>query len=219
MEEDFSAEEGVEGGRRSAVNMWKRREEVVLYLLVTCHVAQRDWLTALQWLEHLVTRHQPPSVNVLAKYGQVQLQMGDLKGAQSTFAAAEVVAGAGLGRMDKRTQSLIQRNRGLVMFALKQYPSALEEFNAVLARDPSDAIAANNKALCLMYARDLMGAISVLEDVLQNNPLTALNETLVLNLCSMYELGSSNCTKTKRTLSNWLMRLAPDDFDLMCTRL
>lgn len=88
----------------------------------------------------------------------------------------------------------------------------------MLEADPTDGAAHNNKALCLMYARDLVGAIRVLEEALQPQRCP-LNETLVRNLCSMYELASTSSTTTKKNLSNWLMRLAPDDFDLTCTRL
>ena len=75
------------------------------------------------------------------------------------------------------------------------------------------------QALCLMYQRELIGATSVLEDSLQSSPRSTLNETLVLNLCSMYELASMNSVESKRTLSAWLLNHAPDDFDLSCTRL
>lgn len=194
---------------------WKRRHESVLHALISHHMAQRDFQVVLQWLEWLA-RRRPEDFRVLAKYGYVQLQMGDLQDAQATCARVEALAN---GITDQRTQAFLHRNRGLVFFALKRYPQALVEFDQALTEDHTDHVAANNKALCLMYSRDLMGAVKVLEDVLQKSPLTALHETLVLNLCSMYELASSNCTTTKRTLSNWLARLAPDDFDLMCTRL
>jgi hypothetical protein len=69
-----------------------------------------------------------------------------------------------------------------------------------------------------MYSRDLVGAISVLERTLREHPLQALNETLVLNLASMYELASSNAAELKRTLSAWILKIAPDDFDILCTR-
>ena len=70
-----------------------------------------------------------------------------------------------------------------------------------------------------MYGRDLVGAVRLLEDSLQSSPLTAVNETTVLNLSSMYELAASNTTAAKTTLSNWLARMAPDDFDFLSTRL
>ncbi|CAI6003432.1 unnamed protein product [Closterium sp. NIES-65] len=78
---------------------------------------------------------------------------------------------------------------------------------------------ANAFALCLMYGRDLATAVLVLEDQLQASPLTAVDETVVLNLCSMYELAVSDTLNAKSTLSNWLAHLAPDDFDFACTRL
>eukprot|EP00897_Mesotaenium_endlicherianum_P005672 jgi/Mesen1/5132/ME000255S04106 len=221
-----------EGDARAVLEArWQKRRDMVLYALLSHHVARRDYEVALQWLRSLLlrragaggsrarTRGEDP--HVLSSYAHVQLQMGDLEGAKRTFARVEEIASdTPTGAPgDRHVARLVQRNRGLLLFALKQYEPALAEFDAVLASHPGDYIAANNKALCLMYVRDLMGAIKVLEDALQNEPLAALDETLVLNLCSMYELASTNCAATKRTLSNWLMRLAPDDFDLMCTRL
>ncbi|PPD97627.1 hypothetical protein GOBAR_DD05334 [Gossypium barbadense] len=82
-----------------------------------------------------------------------------------------------------------------------------------MERDPADVVAVNNKALCLMYLRDLSDSIKVLENSLERVPTVALNETLVVNLCSMYELAYVNHSEIKRTLSNWIARVAPDDFD------
>lgn len=70
-----------------------------------------------------------------------------------------------------------------------------------------------------MYQRELLGATSVLEDSLQSSPRSTLDETMVLNLCSMYELASLNSLESKRNLSAWLVNHAPDDFDPSCTRL
>ena len=79
-------------------------------------------------------------------------------------------------------------------------------------------MAVNNKALCLMYLRVLSASIRVLESALERVPTVALNETLVVNLCSMYEVAYVNHSDIKRTLSNWIARGAPDDFDASCTR-
>ncbi|CAI5467336.1 unnamed protein product [Closterium sp. Yama58-4] len=100
-----------------------------------------------------------------------------------------------------------------------EHGQALQLVTAVTKEDLTNSIAANNKALCLMYGRDLATAVRVLEDQLQASPLTAVDETVVLNLCSMYELAASDTLNAKSTLSNWLTRLAPDDFDFACTRL
>ncbi|OMP04142.1 Tetratricopeptide-like helical [Corchorus olitorius] len=103
--------------------------------------------------------------------------------------------------------------------SVKDYVSAVREYEECIERDHSDVVAVNNKALCLMYLRDLSDSIKVLENALERVPTVALNETLVINLCSMYELAYVNHSEIKRTLSNWIARVAPDDFDASCTRV
>jgi len=60
--------------------------------------------------------------------------------------------------------------------------------------------------------------LRALEDALHTHPLHHLDETLVLNLCSMYELVP-NSTEKKRKLSAWVSKFASEDFDLTATRL
>jgi hypothetical protein len=80
--------------------------------------------------------------------------------------------------------------------------------------------AANNCAAACMYTKDLRGGIRVLEEALTCHPTaTAQHETLVLNLCSMYELAGAVPTAAKRSLANWVLHVAPDDLDPACTRL
>jgi trafficking protein particle complex subunit 12 len=50
-------------------------------------------------------------------------------------------------------------------------------------------------------------------------PTAALNETVVVNLCSMYELAYVSHGEVKRSLAEWIARVAPDDFDTSCTRM
>ncbi|KAL2613692.1 hypothetical protein R1flu_025384 [Riccia fluitans] len=200
------------------ISRWRRRQEVVLCSVLGHHLNRKDYMVCLRWLEDLVKK-RPHDVVVLSKFGYVQLLFGDVYGARRTFTTVEAICEQ-QGRSGSSLMArLLARNRGLLYFSLKQYPKAMKEFEAVLELDPGDFVAANNKALCLMYSRDLVTATQVLETALQRYPLTALNETLVLNLCSMYELASMNSVESKRTLSAWILRLAPDDFDLTCTRL
>lgn len=214
---DHAGGVGAPDSRKSkGLSLWTRRQELVLYTALNHHVADRNFLAALQLCQVLV-RRRPQDPMLLSKLGYTQLQMGDVEGARAAFARVEAAAGRN-SPGDARVASLVRRNRGLLLFALKEYTPALTEFDQVLQVDPTDAAAHNNKALCLMYARDLVGAIRVLEEALQPQRCP-LNETLVRNLCSMYELASTSSAVTKKNLSNWLMRVAPDDFDLTCTRL
>ncbi|GAQ88369.1 hypothetical protein KFL_004220080 [Klebsormidium nitens] len=194
------------------VRTWRRRQEVVLLSILNLHLQQRDFAAALSWL-HALLRQRGKDPHVWAMLGCVQLQMGDLEAARATFTRSEQLMGDAA-----QSSLLLHRNRGLLHFALKNYSAALEEWDLILVAQPWNAVAANNKALCLMYSRDLVGAIAVLERTLREHPLQALNETLVLNLASMYELASSNAAELKRTLSAWISKIAPDDFDILCTR-
>jgi hypothetical protein len=54
----------------------------------------------------------------------------------------------------------------------------------------------------------------------QAHPTSNLNEVLVLNLSSMYELSSTAYSmEAKGKLGAWVSRIAPDDFDLSCVRM
>ncbi|CAI5528994.1 unnamed protein product [Closterium sp. Naga37s-1] len=257
------------------------RRQAVRHALVSHHLAQRDYPTALLWLQRLL-RYEPSNAALLSRYGLVRLQLGDVEGASTAFGLVEKMvvhrevemeseggsgggggegagegegggeatgdasntagagAGAGAGGAGAgarragggsdggvgvtaanlgEMKRLVRLNKALVHFARKEHGQALQLFSAVTKEDPTNSIAANNKALCLMYGRDLATAVRVLEDQLQASPLTAVDETVVLNLCSMYELAASDTLNAKSTLSNWLTRLAPDDFDFACTRL
>ena len=50
---------------------------------------------------------------------------------------------------------------------LKRAAGAAVEFEAILQRNPGDAVAANNAAVAKMYAVDLTGAVTALEKCLQ----------------------------------------------------
>ncbi|EFJ34157.1 hypothetical protein SELMODRAFT_82681 [Selaginella moellendorffii] len=199
---------------------WKRRKEIVNFAIINLHLGQKDYIVALRFVNETLAR-DPENVELWSKFAHVQLQLGDVDGAKLSFAKVEALVDerAKGGEVDSSLLCLVGRNKGLVAFVEKQYAAAVKAYNAVLEISPGDALAANNKALCLMYSRDLIRATQVLEDVLQKHTEAALNETLVLNLCSMYELAAINSNESKRKLSSWILQVAPDDFDLTCTRL
>ena len=63
--------------------------------------------------------------------------------------------------------------------------------------------------MCLVDLRDFSYSIKVLKSSIER----ALNETIVVNLCSMYELTCITHLDTNSMLSNWIGRVAPNDFD------
>lgn len=184
--------------------------------IISYHLSQKDFKLCLILMNELVELCGGDDPHVLSKIGYVKMQYGDVEGAKKAFNAAEGVVVKSGNEVGLR--NLVSRNKALVYIVEKDYVSAVREYDECIERDGMDMVAMNNKALCLMYSRDLSDAIKVLENGLERVPTVALNETLVVNLCSMYELAYVNHADIKRTLNSWIARVAPDDFDSSCTR-
>ncbi|KAL0798639.1 hypothetical protein Bca101_053814 [Brassica carinata] len=200
-----------------SVELWKKREIFVMSCLLGFHLGHKEFGVSLELIKELIKR-DPLDPVLVSKLGSVQMQYGDVEGAKVTFDRVEKMGNNGLVS-ETQFKNLVGRNRALVHVVAKDYVSAVREYEECIERDNSDVVAVNNKALCLMYSRDLPDAIKVLESALERVPTSALNESLVGNLCSMYELAYVNHADVKRTLNNWIARVAPDDFDPSCTRV
>lgn len=185
------------------------------------HLGAKEFNVCLDLVIDLINRDQFDPL-LVSKLGYIQMQIGDIEGAKGSFTRIETMLNEKKSNgclTEVELKNLVSRNKALVYLVGKDYVSAAREYDECIERDPSDVIALNNKALCLMYLRDLSDSIKVLENALESVPTVALNETVVVNLCSMYELAYVNHSEIKRTLSNWIARVAPDDFDSSCTRV
>ncbi|XP_073044613.1 uncharacterized protein [Primulina eburnea] len=200
-----------------SLNLWKRRESLVSNTIISHHLSQKEFGVCLALLKEQLRREENPIM--VSKLGYVQMQYGDLDGAKQSFEVAEKMVAEGSEDGNVGLRNLIGRNKALMYLVAKDYVSAVREYEGCIERDGSDVVAINNKAICLMYLRDLSDSIKVLESALERIPTMALNETLVVNLCSMYELAYVNHADTKKTLGSWIARVAPDDFDTSCTRI
>ncbi|XP_059641235.1 uncharacterized protein LOC132283314 [Cornus florida] len=198
--------------------LWRKRECFVINSLISHHLSNKEFGVCLNLVNDLINRSGDTKNPVLlSKLGFIQMQIGDLERAKATFDMIEGLVKEGKGEVELR--NLVSRNKALIYLVGKDYVSAVREYDECVERDGSDVVAINNKAICLMYLRDLSDSIKVLESALESIPTVALNETLVVNLCSMYELAYVNHSDIKRTLSNWIARVAPDDFDSSSTRI
>ncbi|WOL15058.1 hypothetical protein Cni_G23839 [Canna indica] len=195
--------------------LWRRRQGFLLAALCGNHFVHREFEVALALVRQLLER-DPSDPMLLSRLGYVQLQIGDLTGAKASFARLESLHPEGERTVELK--NLVGRNRALEFIVAKNYTAAVREYEECIERDAADVVALNNKALCLMYSRDLSDSIKVLEGALERVPTAALNEILVVNLCSMYELAYVSHGDVKKSLSNWIAQVAPDDFDPSCTR-
>ena len=114
---------------------------------------------------------------------------------------------------------LTHLNRGYVALTLDQFTTAIDHFQKVLDMDSGNVVAANNRAICLLYTCDLTRAISSLEEFIFKSPETNLNETLIFNLCTLYDLKSDNSPEKKKHILSLVGKYAPDHFDYSVIKL
>ncbi|KAK3411656.1 trafficking protein particle complex subunit 12 [Eucalyptus grandis] len=205
-----------------SVRAWRRREVLVMNSIVGNHLSYKEFSVCLDLIRDMFRRGYSEDPVLVSRLGYIQMQIGDLEGAKSSFKQIEGMASEGKGRgslSEVELKNLVNRNKAMLYLVGKDYVSAVREYEECIERDDSDVVAINNKALCLMYLRDLSDSIKVLENALERVPTFALNESVVVNLCSMYELAYVNHSDIKKTLSTWIARVAPDDFDSSCTRI
>uniref|UniRef100_A0A7N0UZ40 Trafficking protein particle complex subunit 12 n=1 Tax=Kalanchoe fedtschenkoi TaxID=63787 RepID=A0A7N0UZ40_KALFE len=221
---DFVRTKLEEKGSRNlseSVKMWRKRESFVISSIMGIHLSQKEFNVCLDLMKYVIASDDCNPV-LLSKLGHIQMLLGDLEGAKKVFGRVEKLSdevGFGEQLSEVELRNLVNRNKALLYMVAKDYVSAVREYDQCIERDGTDAVAINNKAICLMYLRDLSDSIKVLEVALEEIPTHALNETLVVNLCSMYELAFVNHSDNKTRLSNWIARVAPDDFDASCTRI
>ena len=77
----------------------------------------------------------------------------------------------------------------------------------------------NNMAVCLLYCGKQKEAVNLLELVVSNNPTLGLHESLLLNLCTLYELESSTAMENKYKMLKMVAKYKGDAISLNCLKL
>jgi len=199
----------------NSLSLWRNREHRLMFQIATHLVNQREYVMALSMLEELASRF-PTDILVLSSLGRVHLQMGNTQAASTIFQKAEQ---AQMGERGAEEDVALQMNKGYLHLGLEQYKLAIEAFEGVLKIRPNNIAAANNRSICWLYTCELSRAIASLEEVIQNNPENNLDESLVFNLCTLYDLASDRSADKKKNIMGLVAKHASDSFDFRVLKI
>ncbi|EAL66761.1 hypothetical protein DDB_G0281351 [Dictyostelium discoideum AX4] len=220
------------------LSLWRERERRIIFSIVTFIIQKnRDFLLAIKILEDLIQKFEA-DIYILSALGRIHLQMGNLKGAEKIFKFVDIIIKNTINdnnnnnNLNNSLKILSLMNHGFYSIASDQYPSAIKYFEDVIQIEPNNIAAINNKCISMLYTCDLGGAITELEGVLQEktspidpSPTTqtttpqkqkyekSIDETLIFNICSLYELASDKSNEKKKSIMGDVAKKAPDNFD------
>uniref|UniRef100_A0A336LPB4 CSON015584 protein n=1 Tax=Culicoides sonorensis TaxID=179676 RepID=A0A336LPB4_CULSO len=186
---------------------WNTRVQRVTHSIINCAILKKDFYLASELLQKLIQENDDDDAegkkSLELALARVLLQSGDLYNAENIF---KKVFG------DKQNDITIIEctNRGLLHVAKAEFQEALKYFQKGLELEPKNIMLHNNVAVCLLYTGQLKLAIKQYETAIEINPTQALNENLLLNLSTLYELESNNARTKKLELLRKVATYKPD---------
>ncbi|KAL1517484.1 hypothetical protein ABEB36_001246 [Hypothenemus hampei] len=181
-EDGSSAIELSELDRTESLKFWMSREAKVIYSIINCACVVKDYGLAMELLSHLNEREDAPKHILLSALGRLNLQTGNIAGAEICFNEAYLYGSSGV-------RELV--DRGLLAVAQNNFEEACACFQRANALEPSNVMILNNLGVSLYHDGRLQEAIQVIEATISSHPVDTLPESLILNLCSLYDLQSS----------------------------
>jgi len=192
------------------LSIWIEREIRIIYIIATHLIQEKEFPSAILLLQEILQKN-PNDPVLLSSLGRINLQYGNVKSASAFFKQVESLI--------SEKEPLFYMNRGYLALSMDQYTVAIDNFQLALDLDPNNIAACNNKAISLLYTCELGKAITVLEELIKKDPEKNLNETVVFNLCTLYDLKSDSSTEKKRNLMNLVAKFGSDSFDLSVLKL
>jgi len=187
--------------------------------IVTRLIQAQQHTQAIQ-LYNTVLEDNPRDLRLLSTLGCMCLQMGNTTGAQGVFNHVKQLAANGENESienvsNKEDTQVLLMNDGYVALSQGNFHLARENFTKILALDSSHTVAANNMALVFVYEGQVHKAIKILEEFISQN-LTKKSqwETIVFNVCTLYDLAWNDSNDRKKAMLKLVIPFLPDDFDL-----
>lgn len=213
-----------EAERSDALQLWIARQARTLVSILNCALSLKNYTLAFDLLEQLqnssLKQRAPLSkAVVVSAIGRLHLVLGDVAGAEEKFAEARrlVLEEKPLQETAHELRELV--DRGLTAIAQNAFQEALDSFNSAMKIDPMNVMLANNIAVALLYTGKLETALRLIESSVARNPGKGLQESVLLNMCTLYELHTSHNKQSKLHLLRQINRYKGDALDIGCLKL
>lgn len=203
-----------ESDQLDAVRLWTARKSRILVSIINCAVGMKNYILAIEILENLckLPDWTMEQIGILrSAVGRVHLFLGDVSAAEKFLIR---------DNKEEETSSVRELvDNGLMAVAQNAFQEAYSCFQSASTMDPSNVMLINNMAVCLLYTGQLKAAVRLYESVVNRNPLKSLQEPILLNMCTSYELHTTHCKQTKLHLLRQLNRYKGDAADIQCLKL
>ncbi|KAL0861357.1 hypothetical protein ABMA27_008908 [Loxostege sticticalis] len=197
-----------EQDRAESIRLWTGRETRVLHSIVNCAISLKDYRLAGKILTNLQTQATTPGQKraISSALCRLWLLAGHVRAARAQLDIAREARHHICPTPDVREYV----DLGLIDISNGKYQDAYNNFVKAADQEPTNIMVANNIAVCLLYMGRLKEAIAVLQKAINSDPERGLNESLLINLCTLYELESSKTNDKKLHLLRMLCRHRSD---------
>lgn len=188
--------EDLQERKQMSLQIWKRREIRVLYSLTNGFLLAKDFPNALKHFHILRETDTAKRPQITSAIGRLFLQFGDLPTAQKYFKEAATLRSS--ETECERVENLV--DAALYFIAQGLYGEAFALLKEALAIQPDNFMVTNNMAVCLLYLGKVKESLQLMESTVQNNKPMLLQENVILNLSTIYELENSDGLKKNQLL-------------------
>lgn len=208
LSEDGSKAKFAPVERDESLKLWRSRRSRILISIANCALFMKNFSLVIDILEQLRQSSEAKETLVSAM-GRVYLTLGDVSAAEQKFS-----------EIRKGVASLREYvDRGLTAIAQNAFQEAYECFSNALKLQPTNIMLINNLAVCLLYLGKLDDAVRLMDGAVEKNPMEVLQESLLLNVSTLYELHTTHSKQSKLELLRQLNRCKGDSIDMQCLKL
>jgi len=195
---------------------WELLANRVRFTIASRLVSTTNFHQSIQLLSEVILNH-PNDVHLLYAVSRVYFQMGNVQEARLLNSRTEEIISK-WSSQDNDLLSCLSVNKAYLALSEDQPAKAIQHFDLAIEKNNTNFEAIANRALCLLHVCRLDEAIKSLETLLAGSP-ESIQETVVFNLCTLYDLAFLDNVDKKEKLLLQYHNFLPDDFDLSVFKL